>query len=609
MTVLPTIDHTPRLLQPRTATGNELSVGAIAGIVIGCIVGVLLLLTIFWTCLLGSHIFTKAKNLSTSVVDKAEKGHARAKDLYTAGREQGRQPSETQDAAHYGELQFEDQSPLANYCFAESEPPVDFRVSNPFSIIELPAARQEQKEYIERGYSSTVDKKPVVVDAKRILGTDDASYLDEITSHGRKAPWLTAAPAGVASGSKTPFLGTGDSHETLQSSERSKAWLQDFRPDRSTYNHCPPESTSAELHPPQSDGEDTVDYFAFSRPRRSRAIVTKNTEGEVTEQSTFRRCDLDKHVCVNPWDVEHQPNPVIFSHLSSSVKTTPKQNVDHGTACAPNSKMLSTSEDCIGMSRSNAIRLHDPPAPCATPTTLDPGGTLLTLHPIMTESSDDTVHSLGSSTSELSVESISPVTATSGEFSPFKGKERCLDKLGTVEFINFAAIIPATQPSSSLDNDIAIASSLSSHTWTDSGAINLPSQASPLSSPPSVSTPAKALVSPSVSTEMSTDTAFPCPLCHLSFRTPGLRRNHQNRKHNLRYPCTVCNSRFGLRADLQRHENNVHRYDTHAIPAKLFRCPNIDCTTPGKTYARKDNFKRHVQRCEKTIGIANATRN
>lgn len=186
MTVLPTIDHTPRLLQPRAATGNGLSGGAIVGIVIGCIVGVLLLLTIFWTCLLGSHIFTKAKNLSTSVVDKAEKGHARAKDLYTAGRERGRQPSETQDAAHYGELHFEDKSPLANYYLAESEPLVDFRVSNPFSILELPAARQEQKEYIERDHSSTVDKKPVVVDAKRILGTDDASYLDEITSHGRK---------------------------------------------------------------------------------------------------------------------------------------------------------------------------------------------------------------------------------------------------------------------------------------------------------------------------------------------------------------------------------------------------------------------------------------
>ena len=278
------------------------------------------------------------------------------------------------------------------------------------------------------------------------------------------------------------------------------------------------------MHSPQSDGEDTVDYFAFIRPKPSSAIVIKTVEGEGTEQSTFQRCDLDNAVCVNPWDVEHQPNPVIFSHLSSSVKVTPAQNIDDSTVCASSLEILSTPGDCIGMSASHVISLDDPPAPCAIPTTLDPGGTLLTLHPNMTGTSDDTICSLGSSISELSVESISPVTATSGEFSLFKGKERCLDKLGTVELINFAAIIPVNQSSEDFDNDIRVTLSFDSHVWMDRGAMDPASQALPLSLLPSVSTPAKALVSPSIPTEISTDTTFPCPLCHLSFRTPGLRR-------------------------------------------------------------------------------------
>ena len=222
--------------------------------------------------------------------------------------------------------------------------------------------------------------------------------------------------------------------------------------------------------------------------------------------------------------MEHQPNPVIFSHLSSSVKATPAQNIDDSTACASISEMLSTPGDCIGMSASHVISLNDPPAQCATPTTLDPGGTLLTLHPNMTGSSDDTILSLSSSTSELSFESIAPVIATSGEFSLFKGKERCLDKLGTVELINFAAITPVNQSSKDFDNDITVTLSFDSHVWTDRGAMDLASQALPLSLLPNVSSPAKYLVSPSTSTGISTDATFPCPLCHLSFRTPGLRR-------------------------------------------------------------------------------------
>jgi len=164
--------HSSTSRQPRDATGNGLSDGAIAGIVIGSIFGLLILLVpIVWICLLGSRIFTRAKQLSTSVVDKAEKGHARAKDLYTAGREQGLQAPDLQDAAHYDDSKSE-----LRHDSVEHHP-----LGSSFMI-----AQQNYETCTPTRQTSTEDVKPVVVDAKRILGTDDASYLNEITSHGRK---------------------------------------------------------------------------------------------------------------------------------------------------------------------------------------------------------------------------------------------------------------------------------------------------------------------------------------------------------------------------------------------------------------------------------------
>jgi len=146
MPVLLRINHATTSLQPRAATGNGLSAGTIAGLVIACIFGLLSLLAIFWTCLLGSYIFTKAKNISILVVNKAERCRARAKNRYTAIRERSRQPPDLQNATQDVEL--------------------------------LPVLRNQSV--------NSCSSKPIVVDAKRILGTDDASYLDEIASHGRK---------------------------------------------------------------------------------------------------------------------------------------------------------------------------------------------------------------------------------------------------------------------------------------------------------------------------------------------------------------------------------------------------------------------------------------
>lgn len=92
---------------------------------------------------------------------------------------------------------------------------------------------------------------------------------------------------------------------------------------------------------------------------------------------------------------------------------------------------------------------------------------------------------------------------------------------------------------------------------------------------------------------------YPCPDCDDKFRTPGLRTNHYNRKHNLRYKCVVCSAAFGLRKDLERHKSTVHK-ESFSTEVSLF-CTNPGCATPMKEFNRKDNFKRHVERCREAI--------
>jgi len=278
-------------------------------------------------------------------------------------------------------------------------------------------------------------------------------------------------------------------------------------------SRTPISEAEGSFEPTQLPEECTFGYWNDRRDLPKRRPM----DGAPIISSPLQVCESNLATCVNPWEVECRPNPVIFAHLSDSVEGTSRQNYDANLAALSNS---GDAIDTVCPNTNSFVCLPDSHAP---PTTDDPGSTLMGLRSIDAESSDDTVPTLESSISEVSADDISSVT-TSEESSLFKGQERCFDILEMVELINFTAIIPAAQPSSILDNDIAIVSSMSSHTWTDSRASNSPSQPSPLSSPPSMSVTAKALLSPLASTERSTNTAFPCPLCHLCFRTPGLRR-------------------------------------------------------------------------------------
>ncbi|PSN74008.1 hypothetical protein BS50DRAFT_670490 [Corynespora cassiicola Philippines] len=87
-----------------------------------------------------------------------------------------------------------------------------------------------------------------------------------------------------------------------------------------------------------------------------------------------------------------------------------------------------------------------------------------------------------------------------------------------------------------------------------------------------------------------------CQHCGEAYDFRGELNRHINRHHVRRYKCDACRAAFHLNADLKRHKATVHKESQSA-----FSCPNDPCTHPGKTFNRRDNFKRHVSRCSKEI--------
>lgn len=56
-----------------------------------------------------------------------------------------------------------------------------------------------------------------------------------------------------------------------------------------------------------------------------------------------------------------------------------------------------------------------------------------------------------------------------------------------------------------------------------------------------------------------------------------------------KFPCSQCQRVYGRKSDLNRHHNSVHmRQWSH-------QCPSALC---GKTFARKDVWKRHIKICK-----------
>ncbi|PSN75293.1 hypothetical protein BS50DRAFT_37479 [Corynespora cassiicola Philippines] len=88
------------------------------------------------------------------------------------------------------------------------------------------------------------------------------------------------------------------------------------------------------------------------------------------------------------------------------------------------------------------------------------------------------------------------------------------------------------------------------------------------------------------------DLRLQCSHCAMVFDKEYLLRKHIHRRHTPRYSCSMCNQKpFGLRADLNRHISSRHP-DTSS--KTLHQCPAC-----GKSFPRKDNLLRHVNKLHK----------
>jgi hypothetical protein len=122
---------------------------------------------------------------------------------------------------------------------------------------------------------------------------------------------------------------------------------------------------------------------------------------------------------------------------------------------------------------------------------------------------------------------------------------------------------------------------------------------------PEISTSTSTMKAPDIRTCSVACEDLVCEQCNITFQTIGLKNKHNNRKHIRRFACTEsnCTARFNLKADLQRHKSTVHKStihkDTMAISKQAtWSCTNAHCHTPGKAFRRKDNFQRHLIRCQ-----------
>src|SRR4051794_33377214 len=98
MPAIPRTTSASEKLLPRGGNGNGVS-GAIAGIVVGCVFGLLLVATFIWICWLGKAL-VNAKWVSR----KVEKVQDHAGEIYTTWLDLQHRPTKIHEDAEYEEL-------------------------------------------------------------------------------------------------------------------------------------------------------------------------------------------------------------------------------------------------------------------------------------------------------------------------------------------------------------------------------------------------------------------------------------------------------------------------------------------------------------------------
>jgi hypothetical protein len=392
MAVIPGIFDMSDRLHARATTSNSLSSGAIAGIVLGCIFGLALALVVLSICRCGGTFFFIARRWSRSVTDKTEKVHARANDLYTAGRDRQHQSPKLEDKTHYGDSDLEaGKNPGSSISLAPliNTPPiacVPFEHSETLGQGHSPILarryRSSRVGFFLDGSTPPNDEKPVVVDAKRMLGFDDTSYSDGLLSGiGKHSTRIaedndtndmafqgsntTIAPAslpveGTSLEAPKPSLslcsrsqanslirrsviqlssksrGKDDSIDTTLTGREIK-WRRvseltgSERPQSPTHwtNHY--DSNHSTLPPIIEMSPESTPAELYSLPpdrystsdyfvagRMRRRGATRERDRESSETSAGSQYQSSHVDGVDPWDVEYHPNSIIFSHMYTS---------------------------------------------------------------------------------------------------------------------------------------------------------------------------------------------------------------------------------------------------------------------------------------------------
>lgn len=156
--------------------------------------------------------------------------------------------------------------------------------------------------------------------------------------------------------------------------------------------------------------------------------------------------------------------------------------------------------------------------------TFDHGGVSSALQFGDSESSKPAIHALRSDGLDLAVKDVSSITTTLVVLLPSKDNGRRVNEPRAYKRVKYDADLRTEQSSrDTCSDDLVI--------WSPSGSERAKGNLAPLtsrvfshSSSTRASGKAQTPNSLSTSTEANTSLLYSCPVCHLGFRTPGLRR-------------------------------------------------------------------------------------
>ncbi|OWY43089.1 hypothetical protein AALT_g605 [Alternaria alternata] len=266
---------------------------------------------------------------------------------------------------------------------------------------------------------------------------------------------------------------------------------------------------------PRGDGVPNLEQHATASTRES-TVPTQAVPG-------ITPLEIDSITTVNPWKVEYQPNPVMFPHLSAPIGNIHYEDEEEGVVFSTNQTSLRRPESIIEVCGTRSNSFGTPSAIYAAANGPGSRGTSPPLQAINIRSSGDSVPPLKSSRSDLPMDNILPVM-TSEVPTTYESKSPCQSGLGTVEIINTTPIKSSELYPGNSDTGVTVVSSPRSFTEASSSTRTLSLQASSRTSPTGNPSVSKVTIFPSKSIEADTDPVYPCSICHLKFRTPGLRR-------------------------------------------------------------------------------------